>query len=291
MPLHNLPQTHPLVFYTLAGLGGLIIGSFLNVVVYRLPKILDREWRRECRSLLKLEPPPGEKPELGLMGPRSRCPNCNHQISALENVPVVSYVFLRGKCSACQAPISLRYPAVELLTALLTLTVAWRFGYGLQAPFALLLTWSLIALSAIDLDCQLLPDDITLPFLWLGLLCNLFGLFTDVTSSLVGAIAGYVLLWVVYTLFKFMTGKEGMGYGDFKLLAMLGAWLGWQMLPLIVLASSICGALVGIGLMVIRDRPRSQPIPFGPYLAAAGWIALLWGPQLTGAYLRWTGAV
>ena len=290
MPLITLLQTHAPLFIAVMGILGLAVGSFLNVVAYRLPRMLDAEWRRDCRALLELGAQGTETPPLNLMQPRSRCPECGHAIRPLENIPVLSWLFLRGRCSACQAKIPLRYPIIESLTALSTMAIAWRFGFGMQAPFAALLTWSLIAVSAIDLDCQLLPDDITLPFLWLGLLCNLFGLFTGLYSSVLGAACGYALLWSVYKLFKAVTGKEGMGYGDFKLLAMLGAWLGWSMLPFIILASSACGAIVGIGLMVLRGVPRSRPIPFGPYLAAAGWIALMWGPQVTAAYLRWAAA-
>ena len=283
MPLLDLLQSNTPAFIAVMGVLGLVIGSFLNVVAYRLPKMMEREWRRECRTLLGVEAREGEDPGLNLIWPRSRCPACGHAIRAIENVPVLSFVFLHGECSACGAPISVRYPIIEATSAVLTMVVAWRFGFGLQTLCAALLTWSLIALSVIDLDHQYLPDDITLPMLWLGIFCSLYplGAFTDLRSSLLGAMGGYLLLWSVYKLFKAATGKEGMGYGDFKLLAMLGAWLGWKMLPLIILMSSLCGSVVGIGLIVSRRLSRSQPIPFGPYLAIAGWIALVWGGQLT----------
>ncbi|MBI2994011.1 MAG: prepilin peptidase [Gammaproteobacteria bacterium] len=291
MPLLDLLQSNAPMFIAVMGILGLVVGSFLNVVAYRLPKMLERDWRRECRTLLGVEAQEAEGQDLGLIRPRSRCPACGHPIRAMENVPVFSYIFLRGKCSACGSRISPRYPIIEVTSAILTMVVAWRFGFGPQAASAALLTWSLIALSIIDLDHQYLPDDITLPMLWLGIFCSLLslGAFVDVKSSLVGAMGGYVLLWLVYKLFKAATGKEGMGYGDFKLLAMLGAWLGWQMLPLIILVSSLCGSIVGIGLILSRRLSRSQPIPFGPYLAVAGWIALLWGGRLT-RMLGWAQA-
>lgn len=282
MTLLALLESNAPMFIAVMGLLGLVIGSFLNVVIHRLPKMLERDWRRECRMLLGIEGQETGDTELGLVTPRSRCPSCDHPIRALENIPIVSWLFLRGKCSACRAPISVRYPIIEATSALLTMIVAWRFGFGLQAMNAALLTWALIALSVIDMDHQYLPDDITLPMLWLGIFCSLYslGAFTQVESSLLGAMGGYLLLWSVYKLFKKVTGKEGMGYGDFKLLAMLGAWLGWKMLPLVVLMSSLCGSVVGIGLILSRRLARSQPIPFGPYLAAAGWITLLWGGEL-----------
>lgn len=274
-------------FYSTLFVVGLAVGSFLNVVIYRLPRRMEQEWKKECRALLALEQPEAAG-NFGLVHPRSRCPQCGHAISPLENIPVLSYLLLRGRCSECRCRIPVRYPVVELLTAVCTLLVAWRFGYGAQVAAACLLTWSLIALSGIDLDFRLLPDDITLPLLWLGILCNMFGLFVGIRSSLVGVMAGYLLLWGVYRIFKLATGKEGMGHGDFKLLAMLGAWLGWQMIPLIIVLSSTVGAVIGVGAIILRRRERSEPIPFGPYLAAAGFVALLWGPQMTAAYLRWT---
>lgn len=273
-----------------AGVIGLLIGSFLNVVIYRLPKMLDAEWRRQCRELLACtEDGASDEERLSLSRPRSRCPHCGHPVSALENIPVLSYLVLRGRCRACGTRISARYPLVELLTALLTVVVVWQFGPTWQAAAGLALTWALLALTFIDLDHQILPDDITLPFVWAGLLLNLFGVYTDLVSSVIGAVAGYLALWSVYHLFRLLTGKEGMGYGDFKLLALLGAWLGWQMLPAIILLSSLVGAVVGIALILLRRHERGVPIPFGPYLAAAGWLALLWGPELNRAYLNWIG--
>ena len=266
-----------------AGLLGLCVGSFLNVVIHRLPRMMERDWQVQCAELRGETPSTAEV--LSLARPRSRCPSCGHQITALENIPIVSYVLLRGKCSKCAAPISLRYPVVEALTGLLSAYAAWHFGPTLQAAGALLMLWALIALTAIDYDTQLLPDSITLPLLWLGLAFNLANVYTDLPSAVIGAMLGYLTLWSVFWLFKLATGKEGMGYGDFKLLAALGAWLGWPMLPVIILLSSIVGAVVGIGLMVFGRHGRNTPIPFGPYLAAAGIIALFWGPQLTRGYL------
>jgi len=269
----------------LAGLLGLCIGSFLNVVIHRLPKMMEQEWLAQCAEF-RGEPAPDDKEHLTLATPRSRCPACGHQISALENIPLLSYLLiLKGKCSACGIGISPRYPIIEALTGLLSAWTVWHFGPTAQAVGALLLIWSLIALAAIDLDTQLLPDSITLPLLWLGLAFNLTSTFTDISSSVIGAMVGYLSLWSIFWLFKLATGKEGMGYGDFKLLAALGAWLGWQMLPTIVLLSSVVGAIVGITLIVVARHGRNVPIPFGPYLAAAGAIALFWGPQLTERYL------
>lgn len=267
----------------LAGLLGLCVGSFLNVVIYRLPKMMEQEWQAQCTELQ------GESAStaahLSLAKPRSRCPACGHQISALENIPVLSYLMLKGKCSGCGISIPARYPIIEIITGLLSAYTAWHFGPTLQTAGALLLIWSLIALAAIDFDTQLLPDSITLPLLWLGILFNLSHTYVDLPAAVVGAMAGYLALWTVFWLFKLATGKEGMGYGDFKLLAALGAWLGWQMLPAIILLSSIVGAIVGITLIIVARRGRNIPIPFGPYLAAAGGIALFWGPQLTSRYL------
>lgn len=266
-----------------AGLLGLCVGSFLNVVIHRLPRMMEREWHAQCADLRGETPLPAEV--LSLARPRSRCPSCGHQITVLENIPIVSYLILRGKCSKCAAPISARYPVVELATGLLSAYAAWHFGPTPQALGALIMVWALIALTAIDLDTQLLPDSITLPLLWIGLALNLAGTYVDISSAVIGAMVGYLTLWAVFWLFKLATGKEGMGYGDFKLLAALGAWLGWQMLPVIILLSSIVGAVVGISLIVFSRHGRNTPIPFGPYLAAAGIIALFWGPQLTRGYL------
>lgn len=268
----------------IAGLLGLCVGSFLNVVIHRLPKMMEREWQNQCAEL-RGETAVDEAP-LSLANPRSRCPHCGHAISALENIPLFSYLLiLRGKCSGCGQPISPRYPIVELISGLLSAYAAWHFGPTIQTAGALLLIWALIALSAIDLDTQLLPDSITLPLLWLGLAFNLTGAFANLSSAVVGAMAGYLALWSVFWLFKLATGKEGMGYGDFKLLAALGAWLGWQMLPAIILLSSIVGATVGIALIVAARHGRNVPIPFGPYLAAAGFIAIFWGDAITRSYL------
>ncbi|MGH8245793.1 MAG: prepilin peptidase, partial [Gammaproteobacteria bacterium] len=281
-PIHemqalNFLQSNPYAFHVSLFVLGLVIGSFLNVVAYRLPRRLEQEWKNECSTLLGVTPPENNE-RWGIVHPRSRCPHCGHALSALENIPVLSFLALRGKCSSCKAPIALRYPVIELLTALATVLLGWRFGFGIQVVAAAILTWSLIALGAIDLEFKLLPDDITLPVLWIGVLANMSGLFTDVYSSLIGVMSGYLLLWGVYKIFKLLTGKEGMGYGDFKLLAMLGAWLGWQMLPLIVILSSATGAIIGTASIMLRRQERSQPIPFGPYLAAAGFLALLCGP-------------
>lgn len=287
----ELLQTNPWLLYTSAVLLGLILGSFLNVVILRLPRMMEAGWRRDCAELLSPDgtAPETDEPPLSLSKPASTCPSCGHRIRVHENIPVLSYLWLRGRCSECKTRISLRYPLVEAFTALLTLVVVVQFGPTWQAAAALLLTWSLIALAVIDLDTQLLPDSITLPFLWLGLFLSLFGLFTDSQSAIIGAVAGYLSLWVVFQLFRLATGKEGMGYGDFKLLALLGAWLGWSALPQIILLSALVGALVGVGLILSGRHESGKPLPFGPYLAAAGWISLIWGEQINGAYLRLSG--
>ena len=269
---------------------GLAVGSFLNVVIYRLPKMMEAQWTRDCREHLGENIDTKEAP-FNLNRPSSHCPNCKHKIRAWENIPVISWLLLKGRCSNCGTSISPRYPIIEAVTGLLSLAVALHFGFSWAMAGALLLTWALIALSMIDFDTQLLPDNITLPFLWLGLLISLATIFTDTQSAILGAAAGYLSLWSVYQLFKRLTGKEGMGYGDFKLLAMLGAWLGWQYLPQIILLSALVGALVGVSLIVLRGRDRNIPIPFGPYLAAAGWISLMWGEQINQAYLRWSGLI
>lgn len=273
----------PVVFTFLAALLGLFVGSFLNVVIHRLPRMMEREWHAQAAEL-RNEPLPAQE-TFNLATPRSRCPHCGHLITALENIPVVSYLMLRGRCRHCGAPIGRRYPVVEMLSAVLSGFAAWHFGFGLAAFGALAFLWTMIALAFIDLDTQLLPDSLTLPLLWLGLTLNLAGTYTDIATGVVGAMAGYLSLWSVYWLFKLATGKEGMGYGDFKLLAAIGAWLGWQMLPLTILFSSLVGAVVGIGLIVFARHGRSVPIPFGPYLAAAGVLALFWGKTLTELYL------
>ena len=264
---------------------GLLVGSFLNVVIYRMPKIMEREWRTFCAELAEQAAPAAET--FNLVTPRSRCSSCATPVHAIDNIPLFSYALLRGKCRHCRAPISLRYPVIEAFTGLLSAYVAWRFGASTMTFAALLFCWSLIALTFIDADTQLLPDQITQPLIWVGLLVNLGGVFTDLPSALIGAIAGYLSLWSIYWLFKLVTGKEGMGYGDFKLLAAMGAWLGWSMLPVVILLSSLVGAIVGISLIVFARHARSQPIPFGPYLAGGGVIALFWGKDLTQVYLGW----
>lgn len=273
----------PFAFTGVGALLGLFVGSFLNVVIHRLPRMMERDWHAQAAELRGEELQPTER--FNLATPRSRCPHCGHLIGALENIPVLSYLVLRGRCGHCGARISLRYPIVEAFTALLSGYAAWHFGFGLAAAGALLFIWTMVALAFIDIDTQLLPDDLTLPLLWLGLLFNLGDTFTDLPSAVIGAMAGYLALWAVYWLFKLVTGKEGMGYGDFKLLAAIGAWLGWSLLPLTILLSSLVGAVVGITLIVLARHGRNVPIPFGPYLAAAGIIALFWGETLTSRYL------
>jgi len=267
---------------------GLTVGSFLNVVIYRLPLMMEAHWRRDCCELLEIEQEK-QGTVLGLATPNSHCPSCKAPIKPWHNIPVLSYLLLGGRCANCGVAISPRYPVIEAVTGVMTLTLAWYFPLSPALLGAVLLTWALIALTMIDVDHQLLPDSITLPLLWLGLLFNTAGTFTPLQDAVFGAAAGYLLLWSIYWLFKLLTGKEGMGYGDFKLLAALGAWLGWQMLPLIVLLSSLVGALCGVALMFIKRRGKDIPIPFGPYLAAAGWIALLWGDTLVARYLGAAG--
>ncbi len=288
MTLLELLQTSPGWLVTTVLLLGLLVGSFLNVVTLRLPARLQHQWRTECREILGLDGAQEAAPP-GLVTPRSRCPQCGAAIRALDNIPLLSWLLLRGQCRDCGTGISLRYPIVEAITGLLSAWLAWHLGAGWELVFGLLLTWSLIALTVIDLDHFLLPDNITLPLLWAGLLLSLGGWFTDPVSAIIGAAAGYLVLWSTFHLFRLLTGKEGMGYGDFKLLAALGAWLGWQALPGIVLLSSLVGAVVGIALIVTARQDRSVPIPFGPYLATAGWIMFMWGEQINQAYLRWAG--
>ncbi len=281
-------QQNSWAFLLFIGFIGLAVGSFLNVVVYRLPKMMEQMWHRECRELLEKSPPDEEKP-FNLSHPASHCPACGQPIKPWENIPILSWLFLKGRCSNCGTKISIRYPIIEALTAILSLVVAHYFGVSWETLGALILTWALISLSLIDFDVQLLPDSITLPFVWLGLLLSLFGLFTDAHSAIIGALVGYLSLWSIFQLFKLLTGKEGMGYGDFKLLAMLGAWLGWQYLPQIIMLSALVGAIVGLSLILIRGRDKNIPIPFGPYLATAGWISLIWGDAINQAYLTWSG--
>jgi len=277
---------NPAAFISVVAILGLLIGSFLNVVILRLPIMMEKEWFSQCNELLEITPTDSQtdKP-FNLATPNSHCPKCNHEITAIENIPILSYLFLKGRCRDCGIKISLRYPIIEATTALLSIAVAWHFGPTWEAAAALLLTWALVTLTVIDFDHQLLPDSITLPFLWLGLGISLAGIFTDPASAIIGGLVGYLSLWSVYILFKLTTGKEGMGHGDFKLLAMLGAWLGWQAVLPIILLSSVVGAIVGITLIVVRGRDKNIPIPFGPYLATAGWITLLWGDQIIQAYL------
>ena len=279
----NLPAFVFVIF-----LIGLLIGSFLNVVIYRLPKMMQRNWEVQSRECLQL-PATDSTTTFNLILPNSQCPHCNHEIKAWENIPLLSWLALRGRCSACKAPISKRYPLVELACGLTSAFVAWHFGFSWQTGGMLLLSWGLLAMSLIDADHQLLPDDLVLPLLWLGLIVNSFGLFTSLPEALWGAIAGYLSLWSVYWLFKLVTGKEGMGYGDFKLLAMLGAWGGWQILPLTILLSSLVGAVLGIIMLRLRNAETGTPLPFGPYLAIAGWTALIWGAQITDSYLQFAG--
>ncbi|MBT8084908.1 MAG: prepilin peptidase [Woeseia sp.] len=284
--------SQPVLFLVVAVIVALLVGSFLNVVIYRLPVMMQRDWRSQCKELLAEAAPPLPEGRFDLVMPRSRCQSCGTQITALQNLPVLSYLLLRGKCGHCKAPISARYPAIEALTAVLTGLVAWRFGFGAEALMAILLTWTLVAIAFIDFDHQLIPDSLSLPLLWLGLALSLFHpltgaevLFVSPQTALIGAMAGYLSLWSVYHLFRLATGKEGMGYGDFKLLAVLGAWLGWQDLPLIIILSAVVGALVGISLIVLRGRDRNVPMPFGPFLAAAGWLAMMFGPQIRSWWL------
>ena len=295
----NLLHDSPFAFTATAAIVGLMVGSFLNVVIHRLPKMMQRDWNEQAAMMLedaeltdcavRLR----EKSEIplryNLVFPRSGCPKCGHQIRAHENIPVLSYLVLRGKCSQCNNAISLRYPTAEAASGLVTGYIAWHFGFGMASVAAILFAWSLIALTMIDVDTQLLPDSITLPLLWIGLLANIPGTFTTLNSAVIGAVAGYLSLWSVYWLFKLVTGKEGMGFGDFKLLAAIGAWLGWKLLPMVILLSSLVGAVVGILLIVSQRQGRNVPIPFGPYLAAAGLIAMLWGADINAVYLNLFG--
>jgi len=286
----DLLAQSPAAFIAVALLVGLMVGSFLNVVIYRVPIMLERQW--QAQSAVAPAAAAAEPPPFNLLVPRSGCPACQAPISAIHNIPLLSYLLLRGRCAHCQARISIRYPVVELLSGVATAVVAWRFGFGWEAGCGVVVTWFLIALTFIDLDTQLLPDSLTLPLLWLGLLASLTGwasasanLPRDPAGAIGGAAIGYLSLWLLYHLFRLLTGKEGMGYGDFKLLAALCAWLGWQMLLPIVLLSAAVGAIVGLTLIALRRQQRGNPIPFGPFLAAAGWVAMLWGPQMVARYL------
>jgi leader peptidase (prepilin peptidase)/N-methyltransferase len=275
-------QDTPSFFISFITIIGLMVGSFLNVVIYRLPEMMKRNWLQQCAELhgKAIE----TLPTFNLITPRSACPHCGHKITALENIPIISYLALRGCCSQCQARISPRYPIVEAVTAFMSGFVAWHFGYSLITIAVLIFVWSLITLAVIDLNTQLLPDDITLPLLWLGVLVNMNDGFTDLHSAIIGVMAGYLSLWSIYWCFKLITGKEGMGYGDFKLLAAIGAWLGWSMLPIVILFSSLVGAIAGIGLIIAAKLKKNIPIPFGPYLVGGALIALFWGEKLNRAY-------
>ena len=283
MPLSDTLRTEPTFFVTFSVILGLMIGSFLYVVIHRLPKMMEQEWHANCLELQGKEVP--EQPKYTIVTPRSACPNCGHQITALENIPIISYLILGGKCKGCKAKISIRYPLIEALTGALIGLVAYKFGYTSTTLFAFVYVFALITLTFIDFDTQLLPDDITLPLLWLGLLFNLNHGFTDLKSAVLGAIFGYLILWSVYWLFKLVTGKEGMGYGDFKLLGAIGAWFGWQMLPAVILLSSVVGAIIGIALIMFRGKTGNTAIPFGPFLALGGIAALFFGQQLASFYL------
>jgi leader peptidase (prepilin peptidase)/N-methyltransferase len=286
-------ELYPALGIISAGILGLLVGSFLNVVIYRLPKMMEREWRTQCVEFLGEDKiteeaiKKSQSEKFNLVTPNSTCPSCGHKIKPWENIPVISYLFLRGKCSACKTSISIRYPIIEVVTGVFSAATIYTFGPTSAGLACLVFTWCLIALTMIDFDTQLLPDSITLPLLWLGLIVNSFGLFTSLDSSLWGAIGGYLSLFSVYWLFKLLTGKEGMGFGDFKLLAALGAWLGWQMLLQIIMLSAFAGAIIGISMIVIRGRDKNIPIPFGPYLAIAGWIALMWGHDINQLYLSY----
>jgi leader peptidase (prepilin peptidase) / N-methyltransferase len=290
--VHELLAQSPAALIAAALVLGLVVGSFLNVVIYRLPIMLDRQWRADCAELDPTIVPVATPARFDLVMPRSTCPACQAPIAAIHNIPLLSYLVLRGRCANCRARISARYPLVELLCGVLTAVATLRFGFSVAAACAIVITWFLIALTCIDLDHQLLPDSLTLPLLWLGLLASLMGwaapgrnLPVDPVSAIAGAATGYLTLWLVYQAFRLLTGKQGMGYGDFKLLAALGAWLGWHMLLPIVLLAAFVGALSGLVLIALRRHKRGTPIPFGPFLAAAGWIALMWGPQLVARYL------
>ena len=290
--------SNPVIFVGAVFVFGLIWGSFLNVVIYRLPVMLRLDWLHSARAFLKeiyselpeaITKNPAELPEepFNLSKPDSRCPKCDHQIRWYENIPLISYLVLKGKCSNCKTPISIRYPLVELATGILSAVAAYMLGFTFETLAVLGFTWCLVALTMIDFDHQLLPDNITLPLLWAGLLINCFSVFAPITDAVIGAAAGYLVLWSIYWIFKLLTGKEGMGYGDFKLLAALGAWMGWQQLPVIIILSSAVGAVIGIGLIIFKGRDKNIPMPFGPYLAIAGWIALFWGNSLIEVYNSW----
>jgi len=283
MPFSNILRTEPTFFVTFSVILGLMVGSFLNVAIHRLPKMMEREWHNNCLELQGKDVP--EQPKYTIVTPRSACPKCGHNIGALENIPIISYLMLGGKCKGCKTGISMRYPLIEALTGALIGAVAYKYGYTYTTLFAWIYVLALITLTFIDLDTQLLPDDITLPLLWLGLLFNLNMGFTDLKSAVIGAMLGYLILWVVYWAFKLVTGKEGMGYGDFKLLGAIGAWFGWQLLPAVILLSSVVGAVIGIGMIIFKGKTGGTAIPFGPFLALGGIAALFFGRQLASFYL------
>lgn len=283
-------EQSPVFLHLSVGILGLLVGSFLNVVVYRLPIMLQKGWRQECLAFLEQEDSqPTVSEVFNLSQPRSRCPSCGHPISALDNIPVISYLFLKGQCKSCKTPISMRYPSVELITALLSIIISVQLGPSIQTAVALLFTWTSICLTLIDFDTQLLPDSITLPLLWFALFVSLFNVFVTPETALIGALAGYLTLWSVFWLFKLTTGKEGMGYGDFKLLAAIGALLGWEMLPQVIMLSAFVGATVGLTLIAVKGRDKNIPIPFGPYLSIAAFIALIWGEKINTTYLTFVG--
>ena len=288
MDILNFWANNLAVFAVCVGFVGLLIGSFLNVVIYRLPKMLMRDWRMQAREVLDL-PEQADAEPFNLILPNSSCPHCGHEIKPWENIPLVSWLLLRGKCSGCKKAISIRYPLVELACGLFSAVIDWQFGVSWDALAMLVLTWGLLSMSLIDADHQILPDVLVLPLLWLGLILNSFGFFTSLSDALWGAVIGYMSLWSIFWLFKLITGKEGMGYGDFKLLALIGAWGGWQVLPLTILLSSVLGAVIGIIILRLQRNGYNKPIPFGPYLAAAGWLALIWGEQITSRYLHIAG--
>jgi len=283
MSFITLLQTNSVFFISLCTTIGLVAGSFLNVIIFRLPKMMEREWNQQCSELRGETTKP--LPTFNLVKPCSECAHCKHKITALESIPIISYLALKGRCSQCNTSISLRHPIMEALTGIMSGFIAWHFGYGFITVAALIFVWSMIALAFIDLDTQLLPDAVTLPLLWIGLLINLGNGFTDISSAVIGAASGYIFLWLIYWCFKIATGKEGMGYGDFKLLAVIGAWFGWKMLPLVILFSSLAGAVIGIGLIIVAKNKRDAPFPFGPYLVGGGLVALFWGDQLNRTYL------
>ena len=287
----SLMNSNQTFFFGVTFIFSLMIGSFLNVVIFRLPKMLEQGWKKECREFLadELAKPKSQNEEefITLSTPSSSCPSCQHKIRFYENIPVISWLVLRGKCSQCRSKISLRYPLVELTTAILSVVIAAHFGVTLTTLFLLILTWGLVCLTLIDFDHMLLPDQITLPLLWLGLLVNVNGAIVPLNDSVIGAVAGYMSLFSIFWLFKLITGKEGMGHGDFKLVAVFGAWIGWQLLPLLILMASAVGAVIGISMMMFKSHQREQAIPFGPYLAIAGWITLLWGNGIWAWYLSY----